>query len=43
MNCANMLAGAHVYALKLLRHRLCGALIACMGVAGLAGSLLTFS
>jgi hypothetical protein len=43
MNCAyELLAGAHAYALMLLRHRLSGALIACMSLAGLAGSLLTF-
>jgi hypothetical protein len=39
---AGLLAGAHEFALGVLRHKLVGAAIACMGLAGLAGTLITF-
>jgi hypothetical protein len=37
-----LLAGAHEFALVVLRHKLVGAAIACMGLVGLAGALVTF-
>ena len=39
---AGLLTGAHEFALGVLRHKLVGAAIACMGLAGLAGTLITF-
>jgi hypothetical protein len=39
---AGLLAGAHEFAIQLLRRRLTGGIIAVMGVAGLAGSVITF-
>jgi hypothetical protein len=39
---AGLLAGAHEFAIGVLSHKLAGVVIACMGVAGLAGAALTF-
>jgi len=39
---AGLLAGAHEFAIELLRRRLTGGMIAAMGFAGLAGALITF-
>jgi hypothetical protein len=39
---AGLIGGAHVLAMALLRHKLAGAAIACMGVAGLVAALFTF-
>jgi hypothetical protein len=39
---AGLLAGAHEFAIELLRRRLTGAIIAGMGIAGLAASVITF-
>ena len=39
---AGFLAGAYAFAMDLLGHRFAGAVIAFMGVVGLAGVLVTF-
>ena len=35
-------AGAHGMALELMRHKLSGAIIALIGIAGIAGTFITF-
>jgi hypothetical protein len=39
---AGLLVGAHVLAIRLLRHKLAGAAIAGMGASGLVAALFTF-
>jgi hypothetical protein len=36
------LAGAHAMLLQLMRHKLSGAIIALIGIAGIAGTFITF-
>ena len=37
-----LVAGAHALALDLMRHKLSGAIIALIGIAGIAGTFITF-
>jgi hypothetical protein len=39
---AGLLAGAHELALRLMQHAVTGAVIVCMGLAGLVGAVVTF-
>jgi hypothetical protein len=39
---AGLLAGAHEFAVRVMQHAVMGAVVACMGLAGVAGALVTF-